>query len=169
MVTLTNTTVVTILVIFLGCHVAYTEVSKRWKAYRLRKEESEHKTRILHEDLVNHISRLIIAFDKNSIDTADSTKLLAGTLKACEAIAASTVELREEIGKFSTLVSGDAKDRSYPEDNITQPPTDAEAEKASVYIEALLRNIPVKQAQQEADDFEEKKMAYSAVSMGPED
>ena len=96
-------------------------------------------------------------------------KLLAGTIKACESIAQCTVDLREEIKNFGKMVGNTESNSTYPSDNLSHPLSDEEANKTGVFIEAILRGIPVKQAEQEAADAEEKKILYSAISMGPEE
>lgn len=102
-----------------------------------------------------------------AVKSDDATKLLAGTLKACEAIAAATVELREEVAAFRQLVGAD-KPANYPEQSAILPPSSEDEERKSAFLAALLSGHSVKQAEQQADDEAEKKTMYSAVSFGPE-
>ena len=82
------------------------------------------------------------------------------------AIAAATVDLKEAVKNFQTLVTGPGRQAGYPEDNVKPPATEDEAELAAVSFEAMLRGIPVAQAEGEARDAAEKKMMISATELG---
>ncbi len=109
-----------------------------------------------------------------ALNTSDLTKLMGGVLKACESIAQSAVDFREEVERFSKLVGGGQPGQTagypatYPEDNITAPASPEEADRVARTFAAILRGVPVDEAEQEAREHEEKKTALSAVSFGPE-
>lgn len=105
----------------------------------------------------------------NAASSTDTAKLLEGTIKACESIAHSTVDLRDQVALFSKLISDPRQDMSYPKDQLLKPNTDEEAEIVHNTFEKALRGIPLQQAVQEATEEAEKKMMYSVVSLGPEE
>ena len=166
---MTNQSTLTAVVIFLAAYLVYTEVYKRLSVYisKLRTRSAQHRENI--EKMVVSMDVLAQALNKLSSNDADANKLLAGTIKACESIAQCTVDLREEIKNFGKMVGNTESNSTYPSDNLSHPLSDEEANKTGVFIEAILRGIPVKQAEQEAADAEEKKILYSAISMGPEE
>ncbi len=109
--------------------------------------------------------------------TRDATALLAGTMKACEAIAAVVAELRDAVKEFKAVVIAPGTTASatpdrvgvYPKDNFMPPPTEEDAERYVNTFERVLRGMPVAQAQAEADEEAEKKMMVSATAIGMEE
>lgn len=134
---------------------------------RLKKLLGERKTQN------QATAELIVAIDSlryatNLLTTAlasdESTKMLAGTLKACEAIAAATVELRDEVAAFGKLVRVD--DKQYPPEQITQP-DQSKDEHVMSFLQAMAQGRSFQEATQQAADDAEKKMMFSAVTLDP--
>lgn len=119
--------------------------------------------------LADNLTALGKSLDATHVDGADATKLLAGTLKACEAIAEATVQFRNEVAEFRTLITGPKPETAYPEDNVLKPSTESQANIIAKTFEAVLRGIPVQQAADEAQAEEEKKTMFSATSLGMEE
>lgn len=109
---------------------------------------------------------LISAIDSLSkiLLSDESTKMLAGTLKACEAIAAATVELRDEVAAFGKLVHVD--DKQYPPEQITQP-DQSKDEHVMSFLQTMAQGRSFQEATQQAADDAEKKMMFSAVTLDP--
>lgn len=135
---------------------------------RLKKLLGERKTQ------TQATAELIVAIDSlryatNLLTTAlasdESTKMLAGTLKACEAIAAATVELRDEVAAFGKLVRVD--DKQYPAEQITQPPDTSADERVATFLDALTRGRSVSESMQQAKDEAETKTMFNAVTLDP--
>lgn len=125
---------------------------------RIKKIFSERKSQ------VQATADLIIAIDKltAAINGEESTKMLAGTLKACEAIASATVQFRDEVAAFGKLVRID--DKAYPEDQIIQPDKSKD-EMVATFLDAITRGRSVQESEQQAKDDAETKSMFSAVSL----
>jgi hypothetical protein len=96
--------------------------------------------------------------------------LLEGTIKACESIAASTVQLNQTVTAMSKLIMASnpaTGSQGIPsvDDAGIFPDQDKDFIMGSV-IEKVLAGKSFEQAQAEAINEEEKKTQYSAVSMG---
>lgn len=109
---------------------------------------------------------LIAANDKltAALNSDESTKMLTGTLKACEAIASATVQLRDEVAAFGKLVRID--DKAYPEDQIIQPDKSKD-EMVATFLDAITRGRSVQESEQQAKDDAETKSMFSAVTLDP--
>lgn len=153
---MTNTYIVYAIVAVLAAYITWDKALPRIKSL-LSSRNSQTKATI---DLKLAIEKLT-----ESLNSDESTKILAGTLKACEAIASATVELRDSIAAFGKLVTVD--DKQYPADQITQPPDRAADEKVATFLEAIARGRSVDDAKQEAKDRDETKTMFSAVTMDP--
>lgn len=97
--------------------------------------------------------------------------LMAGTIKACEAIAEATVALQSEVQRFRETLTGDkssAEVHSYPEDNYSAPPTQAAAEALRDTFEKVAAGMSLKAAEEEAAAESEKKMMYSGAVLDVE-
>lgn len=129
---------------------------------RIKKIFSERKSQTqATADLIVAIDKLTLALNSD-----ESTKMLTGTLKACEAIATATVELRNEVAAFGKLVRIDDGDKQYPADEIQQPDKSKD-EMVATFLEALTRGRSVTEAQQQSKDDAETKSMFSAVTMDP--
>lgn len=129
-------------------------------APRIKKIFSERKSQ------TQATADLIVAIDKltTALNGDESTKMLAGTLKACEAIATATVQLRDEVAAFGKLVRLD--DKPYPADEIQQPDRSKD-EMVATFLDALSRGRSVNEAQQQSKDDAETKSMFSAVTLDP--
>lgn len=152
---MTNTTILYAIVMAFAAYIAWDKFSPR-----IKKMFSERKSQ------TQATADLIVAIDKltTAMNGDESTKMLAGTLKACEAIATATVELREEVAAFGKIVRID--DKQYPADEITQPDKSRDEAVAS-FLDALTRGRSVQESTQQAKDDAETKTMFSAVSLDP--
>ncbi len=148
--------------------VAWREGSRLYKNHLIIRKVQKDADDARYDRSIEAVNNLTVVFKKWTAaqNDEDAKKLLAGTLKACEAIAAATVDLKEAVKNFQTLVTGPGRQAGYPEDNVKPPATEDEAELAAVSFEAMLRGIPVAQAEGEARDAAEKKMMISATELG---
>lgn len=153
---MTSQTILYAILIAFAAYVAWDKLTPR-----LKKMFNERKSQ------TQATAELTVAIDKltTALASDESTKMLAGTLKACEAIAAATVELRDEIAAFGKLVRID--DKPYPPDQITQPPDVSADERVATFLDALTRGRSVSEAQQQAKDDAETKTMFSAVTLDP--
>lgn len=113
------------------------------------------------------LNALIAALAANTakVENDDATKLLAGTLKACEAIAESTVALKAVVEDFTKIVGQPRETASYPENNVQQPGDEREAFKSGLTFEAILRGLNPAQAAAEAEEEAEKASMVSGVDL----
>jgi len=166
MFTITSQNLLIILLSAFAVFKIFTEGKARW--YKHVTEQAANKTTAETElkfarDAIRALAK---SLDESNALGSDTTKLLAGTIKACESIAASALAMKEEISEFRRLIVK-KEDPQYPEDNFTPPASDEQAARSADFFANLLRGMPVAQAEQETKDAEEKKMMLSAISMGP--
>lgn len=153
-----NTIVLYALLAFAGVYIAVDKIGRPLKAWFWELWVEALKKAAHKEDLSAHED--------------EALKLLAGTVKACEAIAKATCELREEVAELRGLLTNGKQAEqapaplSYPEGNFIPPASDAEVEKTITYVDAIQRGLSHEQAQQEAEEAAEKKTMLSAVSFG---
>ena len=152
----------------LALFVVYTvwrEGSNFWDKYTARKAEEKKTVLEANSASLAAIAALSESMKAGMALDGDTNKLLAGTIKACESIAASALTLKEEIGAFRKLLV--KNESAYPEDNIIQPASDEQADLAAMTFANILRGRSPEEAVQEAKDAAEKKMMVSSISMGP--
>ena len=134
----------------------------KWAAHRMEKRAAERR------ELLSAMTGLNEAISslRNPTETeAQANQLLEGTIKACEAIAMATSELRDEVVAFRKLLSNPPQ-AEYPADAL-QTPTEEDATIAASRYENILRGRTPEEADQIARDIEEKKTMLSAISLGP--
>lgn len=120
-------------------------------------------------NLIQAMERLSKSVEPVAQHGADGTALMAGTVKACEAIAQSTVELRNEVASFAKLIGAPKPEPQYPEHQLLQPNSEEEAALAQDTFERVMtRHIPLDQAVSEAKEAAEKKMMFSVANLESE-
>lgn len=97
--------------------------------------------------------------------TANFEKLMAGQIKACEAIAAEVAGLRETVTAFSKSLSANPelpRSEFAPPDAFMKPGS-VESLRTESVLENILRGRTMAEAQLLADEREEQETALSAV------
>lgn len=97
--------------------------------------------------------------------TANFEKLMAGQIKACEAIAAEVAGLRETVTAFSKSLSANPElpgSEFAPPDAFMKPGS-VESLRTESVLENILRGRTMAEAQLLADEREEQETALSAV------
>lgn len=105
-------------------------------------------------------------------DTGDSSKIMSGTMKACEAIALSVDSLRLTVAELKAALAlpvtsaPPTEAHQYPPDAMLMPQTDSESRfQGDVFAAMIEHRISETDAQQRVLAEEEKKSAISAVEM----
>lgn len=164
-----NQQILTGAVIILLVLFAYREISTKWKTLTAARNAAFEKEQAERRALLDSMTALSKNMQEAAQAGIDSTKLLGGTMKACETVAAATVGLRDIVAAFTKIVGAPAE-KGYPENNYLPGAEDdsAAVDRTATFIDALRRNVPVEQALQEASEAEEKKTMLSSISFGPE-
>lgn len=163
-----NTYVLYAVIVFMAAYFVYTKLSAIWKASAARRAEEVAAAEAKSKATTDAMNALAKALEVGQVNGVDATKLLAGTLKACESIAEATVQFRDEVAAFRKLITS-PKETGYPEDNLRPPATEEEANRQADFVAAILKGIPVDQAEQQYKDNEEKKTMVSATDLGMEE
>jgi len=97
--------------------------------------------------------------------TANFEKLMAGQIKACEAIATEVAGLRETVTAFSKSISAtpDLPGSEFAPPDAFLKPGSVEALRTESVLENILRGRTMAEAQLLADEREEQETALSAV------
>lgn len=158
--------VLILIIALLGLFLLYRELMPRWEKLQdekaARRKEEMQKQASLSESL----AKLADAMNLSAKNEADGTMLLAGTIKACEAIATSVDGLRSVVTTLSALIAAPKPDPQYPPDQLLAPNSEEEAELAHDTFERVLRRgIPLDQAVQEAKEAQEKKTMFATAEL----
>jgi uncharacterized membrane protein YccC len=183
-----STNILAAALVFLIGFIIYSELSRRWKkrAERMLREENEQFARaakereierMIEEDaakrqaaMTDAMLALVKSLDTNAANGDENKALLSGTVKACEAIAQSTVDLRNEVAAFAKLIGTPKPEPQYPDEQLLKPNSEEEAALAQDTFERVMtRGIPLDQAVTEAKEAAEKKMMFATASFGPEE
>ncbi len=182
---MSNNYVLAVLVVFLLGYVVYQEVSRRVQRHRETKAEekkivekrlavalesrrtTEEQTAARQSALTDALLKLATSMEASATHGSDHTALMAGTVKACEAIAGSVDQLRGVVNTFSTLINAPKPEPQYPDEQLLKPNSEEEAALAHDTFERVLtRGIPLDQAVTEAKEAAEKKMMFSTAELG---
>lgn len=147
--------------------ICVRELYTRHAASRLTQSLERATAQRVQRELSTALCDALASLDVSKRSAAgtedDNNKLLAGTIKACEAIATTVGELRTEVGKLNSLLTQPKP--TYPEDALQQPASEEEARIVAETFAHILNGLNPEEASDRARADDEKKTMISAVNL----
>lgn len=138
---------------------------KAWSAGRKAERASQEQLAVA---LKNATTAMVAVLENAAQAEADNNKLLAGTIKACEAIAVSVGDLREHVAAFTNMLA-QPKQGEYPKDALQNPATEEDLRIKYETYTNILNGMNPTEAAERAQADEEKKTMLSATIIDRDD